>query len=244
MFVMKKTQVILFDFGGTLDSDGIDWFTRIYLNAAGQIGPINREAFDKCAKHAADGIAELDDTPQLNIDQTARRICEHIYVEMNQDNGFGSDWHEKVSKWNPHETAEEFITQAHVCLKRNLDVLHQLSHTFRLGCISNNWGNTAGWCRQFQLDRYFETIIDSTVVGAVKPDKTIFQAALNELQVSPDKCVYVGDKYDYDVLGAHAVGMTPVWLINDNGDSFDADNLSITPLRIKQLPDLITMNWQ
>jgi len=229
-----KIKAILFDFGGTLDSDGIDWFTRIYKIVTRLSGPIDKDEFQKLIRQAADEITQMEDSSTLPLEGMASRICRHTHTIMSQTD------HQIIS-WNPEEVVQEFLAETIPVLKRNLPCLEKLHKKFRLGCISNNWGNTAGWCQEFQFDRYFETMIDSTVVGYSKPDQHIFQAALNELQLPPEACVYVGDYYTSDIQGAAAAGLTPVWITN--GVTPLPPDVPVNLLRIKQLPDLLNMTW-
>lgn len=49
-------------------------------------------------------------------------------------------------------------------------------------------------------------------VGFRKPRPEIFRCALSLLGVVAAEVLHVGDRVDADVLGALAVGMTPVWV--------------------------------
>ena len=49
-------------------------------------------------------------------------------------------------------------------------------------------------------------------VGLSKPDPRIFEHALSGLGSRPGQTWFVGDHPEKDVLGAAAVGMTPVWM--------------------------------
>jgi putative hydrolase of the HAD superfamily len=53
-------------------------------------------------------------------------------------------------------------------------------------------------------------VIDSAVVGIEKPDPRIFQLALDAIEVPPERCLYVGDSFHFDVEGARAAGLVPV----------------------------------
>jgi putative hydrolase of the HAD superfamily len=53
-------------------------------------------------------------------------------------------------------------------------------------------------------------VIDSTVVGAAKPDPRIFHVALARAGVDPTATVHVGDTLAGDVAGARAAGITPI----------------------------------
>ena len=53
-------------------------------------------------------------------------------------------------------------------------------------------------------------VVDSMVVGAAKPDRRIFEAALARANVTPGEAVHVGDTLANDVAGARAAGITPI----------------------------------
>jgi putative hydrolase of the HAD superfamily len=65
-------------------------------------------------------------------------------------------------------------------------------------------------------------ILDSSVVGVSKPDPAIFHRALDELGVSPERTIHVGDTPAADVAGARAAGIRPV-LIDPYDLHADAD---------------------
>jgi len=68
--------------------------------------------------------------------------------------------------------------------------------------------NILSACR---LDSYFDATIISGELGIEKPDRRIFQAALDELRVKPGKALMVGNRLDTDIVGANSVGMKSVW---------------------------------
>jgi HAD superfamily hydrolase (TIGR01509 family) len=106
---------------------------------------------------------------------------------------------------------------------------------YRLGIISNADGQIAGAMEKLQLAQYFDHMIDSALVGVEKPDQRIFAMALEKLQLPGKACLYVGDHYDNDVLGARNAGLVPVLL-----DPFDVvieDDVE----RIRQLSDLLRL---
>ena len=108
-----------------------------------------------------------------------------------------------------------------------------LKMKYRLGIISNADGKVADVLNGIGLDHYFECIIDSHHVGVEKPDPKIFRAALDVLALEPANCLYVGDNYDRDIIGARSVGMEAVLL--DPYDIVVEDDV----VKIKELVDLI-----
>lgn len=59
---------------------------------------------------------------------------------------------------------------------------------------------------------WFDCIVTPEIAGAAKPGAAIFQYACTQMTVSPDECVYVGDRLETDALAAQAAGLTGIWL--------------------------------
>jgi HAD superfamily hydrolase (TIGR01549 family) len=83
----------------------------------------------------------------------------------------------------------------------------------RLGVVSNTYGSGAVIRQQLAEHGslpYFGATIFSSEAGVRKPHPAIFRAALEELRVSPEEAVFVGDSLIADVWGAQALGMRAV----------------------------------
>ena len=63
-----------------------------------------------------------------------------------------------------------------------------------------------------EIEAHFEFVLISESVGIWKPDPGIFEMALELGSATAEESVYVGDSPVADVPGAHAVGMTAVWI--------------------------------
>jgi putative hydrolase of the HAD superfamily len=61
------------------------------------------------------------------------------------------------------------------------------------------------------LDKIFDTIIISEEVNAWKPDPLIFEIALQELNISPEESLYVGDSLKNDIFGCQQLGIRGIW---------------------------------
>ncbi len=106
---------------------------------------------------------------------------------------------------------------------------------YPLGLISNSDGSIAGSMKKLGLSHFFDCIIDSHVVGVEKPDPRIFQIALAQIGLPAAQCVYIGDNYDRDVIGARQAGLTPI-LLDPFGVVSETD-----VLKLKQLSELVEM---
>ncbi|QMV44580.1 HAD family hydrolase [Cohnella cholangitidis] len=63
---------------------------------------------------------------------------------------------------------------------------------------------------------YFDSIVISGNFGEGKPSPKLFAHAMEQIGISPEEGIMVGDKLTTDILGANRVGMTSVW-INRHG---------------------------
>ena len=61
------------------------------------------------------------------------------------------------------------------------------------------------------LSPLFDTILISDAEGTSKPQRQIFERAVERLNVNVAHAVFVGDHPDVDVAGARAAGMRAVW---------------------------------
>ena len=59
----------------------------------------------------------------------------------------------------------------------------------------------------------FEFIITSSNYIFRKPNKRIFDLALEKARLEPDEVWYIGDQYECDVKGALNAGLLPIWYI-------------------------------
>ncbi len=59
----------------------------------------------------------------------------------------------------------------------------------------------------------FEFIITSSNYIFRKPNKRIFDLALEKAGLEPDEVWYIGDQYECDVKGALYAGLLPIWYI-------------------------------
>lgn len=78
--------------------------------------------------------------------------------------------------------------------------------------ISNADGTVETLLERAGLLPYLEFVIDSGRVGVEKPDRRIFEMALEKAGVRAEDSWYVGDIYPVDVVGARAAGLKPVLL--------------------------------
>jgi putative hydrolase of the HAD superfamily len=79
-----------------------------------------------------------------------------------------------------------------------------------LGVISNWDASAKPILQECGLLDYFDPCIISSEVGVSKPSEAIFTLAIEQAHVDASRCLYVGDNYYDDVVGAAKVGMDAV----------------------------------
>ncbi len=83
---------------------------------------------------------------------------------------------------------------------------------YHLGIIANQVAGTAQRLDAWGLLKYFDVVAASAELGVAKPDKLIFEKALEMAGCQPHNAVMVGDRLDNDIFPAKALGMRTVWM--------------------------------
>ncbi|HEV2011746.1 MAG TPA: HAD family hydrolase [Candidatus Limnocylindria bacterium] len=60
------------------------------------------------------------------------------------------------------------------------------------------------------LDRFFPVVVVSADIGTGKPDPEIFRIALDQLGVTREEAVVVGDSHERDIVGAFSAGIASI----------------------------------
>ena len=224
MKTITDIENIIFDFGGTLDGNGIHWRDRFFYLIKKQIPALTWEQFEYADHRSiADFVAD-----ERTKSRTLRESAETILSGINH--------YLPIGIIDLALTTEQFCQPAEEFLKRNRDFLEKLASSYRLGVISNNFGNTQGWCDEYELTPLLDTVIDSTVVGIEKPDPKIFYLALDEMGISSKNSVYVGDTFSDDVVGSNQAGMFSAWLVGTEDKA--CPNPSLVDIFLSQLDTL------
>ena len=104
-----------------------------------------------------------------------------------------------------------------------VETIEQLAATdLHVGVISDV--DTAEGLRileTFGVRETFDSITTSEMVGRTKPDRRMFETALDAANVTANEAVMVGDRYDHDIAGSSAVGMTAVAYGAEDGPETD-----------------------
>jgi putative hydrolase of the HAD superfamily len=193
-------SAVLFDFGGTLDADGLTWKERFHRLFEAEGVAVEPARFDAVFYAADDAlVGAVPET--FPLEETVSRVADGVAMGLRPDDAkLGS------------RVAARFLADARKCFASNAPILERLAHRYRLGVVSNFYGNLSTVCDNAQVRRYFGVIVDSARVGLSKPDPRIFMKALDALGIEPVRAVMVGDSLARDMAGARAAGMPHIWL--------------------------------
>ena len=211
-------RAILFDFGGTLDypRHWLDRFLAHYQAAGFQLGRGELDlAFD-----AATRIAYRS-TTQLREYRLGELIPYLVGLQLAflRDHNRTSSTRSDIDLDNPavlrdltDRVSASFIEESQAGLAHSRAVLATLADRFRLGVVSNFYGNLDYILREAGFDGIVSTIADSGLLQIYKPDLRIYEAALSAMGIDAREALMVGDSLDKDCAPARRLGMRTAWL--------------------------------
>lgn len=98
-----------------------------------------------------------------------------------------------------------------------LPAVERAGRDYRLALATNGPGDVQrAKLRASGLDRFFPIVIVSADIGSGKPDPAIFRSALDQLGVTPEEAVVVGDSHERDIVGADNAGIASI-LVDRSG---------------------------
>ncbi|MFT9057034.1 MAG: HAD-IA family hydrolase [Ethanoligenens sp.] len=90
-------------------------------------------------------------------------------------------------------------------------VIPALSEKYKLGIVSDAWPSLIEVYEHAGLKKYFSTIIISSVLGTQKPDRRMYETALEHLGVGPQETIFIDDS-SKNCEGAKKIGIKPYLL--------------------------------
>ena len=203
----ERLRAVLFDVDFTLCRPGPELSPERYARIAARHGVELDVSEYEAAREAA--VLNIKRHPEfLHDDAIWHRFTEEIFVGMGGPEAIASECATEIERgW---EVSENFELYEDV-----LPVLDELrGYELKLGLVSNGIRDLHEFVAHHRLD--VDAIVDSRTHGRVKPHPTIFQAALERLDVRAEESVMVGDSLEEDVEGARALGMRAILVDRDD----------------------------
>lgn len=210
MFELEKVKGILFDYGGTIDSNGMHWAEVIWMAYEIYKVPVTKEVFRDAYVF---GERTLGKNPIIRSYHTfLNMLCTKcdIQIQWLIDNLYLNS--KDISMDLPAQLGEWCYNYARQSIDTARPILEKLARKYPFVLVSNFYGNIETVLKDFELDHLFPEIIESAVVGVRKPDPTIFRLGIDAIKLPEANCVVIGDSYDKDIVPALAVGCQAIWI--------------------------------
>ncbi|HEL9629558.1 TPA: HAD family hydrolase [Streptococcus suis] len=159
---------------------------------------------DKCVKK----LESLD--IEVSSDSYKKKMAEYAHQSLDP---IRATWH----YFAPTEPRPLWTNERIKLYSEAREVLEALSKHYRLGIVANQSSSVRVLLKEWGIESYFQLLILSEEVGLSKPDATIFTLALQKANIPADRVVYVGDRYDNDILPAKSLGMWTVRILTGFG---------------------------
>ena len=102
--------------------------------------------------------------------------------------------------------------------QRLWDLLLELKKYYKLAILNNGTALTfSQFDKKLNFDKYFDLFISSAKEGVKKPDSEIYETAAKQLNIAPQKCLFMDDSQE-NIEGAKRAGMqTILWSNEEDG---------------------------
>lgn len=224
---------IIFDYGGTIDSHGDHWSEIIWDGYRGVGIGVGKEEFRQAYVYAERELARVRHIRPEHTFLDLLTIKMRIELRWLAENGAIA-----FSQVEPaaQEIASYCYSRARESVEDARRTLDALYGRYRMVLVSNFYGNIESVLKDFDLLKYFESIVESAVVGVRKPDPGIFRLGVEALRLEPQEVLVVGDSLRKDILPAESIGCKTAWL---KGKGWTAEEDAAThPSQIKSLDEV------
>ncbi len=224
----SRVDAVLFDAGGTLVHLDFDF--------------IAKKARESGAHTSPEALVRAEGASRAAIDRAAR----------SRGSLEGTDADRRLGYFETLLCAAGVDAGAAERIAREIDAAHRDDNLWRIplpgaaetlaalqarglrtAVVSNADGRIEGTLARAGLTAHLDLVVDSHLEGVEKPDPEIFHRGLARLEVAAEHCVYVGDIYSIDAVGARAAGVAPV--IIDRAGTYG----SLDCVKIEALPELL-----
>jgi putative hydrolase of the HAD superfamily len=198
-----EPKALIFDFGGTLDTNGTHWSEKFWdvYSAAGV--KCSKSEYEKAYVEAERKILSNGLYKMPLKDMLKTSLVNQLNYLYPKGNG-------RVKSLSGQMTELLYFDVLNT-IKEVRTVLGSLKKDYKLGLVSNFYGNLSEVCDSLGLTM-FDVMIDSEVVKIRKPNPEIFSLAVKELNLKPNECIVIGDSYDNDIEPAKLIGCRTIWL--------------------------------
>lgn len=228
----SAVQTLLFDYGGTLDTNGRHW-SHVLWEAYRTVGfPVSEEAFREAyvygerylGSHPV--ILPEDDfhTVLLKKVRLEIEVC-HVLLSEEERETYVT----KIATW-----CNDYVLSN---MEQTQRILGALQRRYRLGLVSNFYGNLPAVLHAYGLTSYFPVVVESAAVGIRKPDEAIYALGLERTDSKATETIIIGDSFGKDILPARRLGCKSVWFKGETW-KLEQNDMSVPDAIITDLGEL------
>ncbi|MDR3142921.1 MAG: HAD family hydrolase [Tannerellaceae bacterium] len=222
MLNLEKIKGIIFDYGGTIDSNGTHWAEVILMAYEALHIPVSKDVFREAYVHAERTLAKNRIIqPNHNFWHVVRLKAE-TQIQWLIDNNCLPAADAGVTKYTTG-IADWCYAYAQMAVSIALPIIRKLSEKYPLVLVSNFYGNMEAVLKDFHLATLFNAVVESSVAGVRKPDPEIFRLGVKALGFAAGEIAVIGDSYDKDVVPAGAIGCRTIWLKRAGWNEYKGD---------------------
>ena len=237
---------LLFDYGGTLDSDARHWnyvlrdgFSQAALSHPA-LSQLDTDIWRAAYVHGERTLAQQPII--LPEDDFATLLYKKVTLEMEYLCTQGGFHFSAEERENIVDIVATYCdTQASHTTLRARKVLDTLVHRgYDVVLVTNFYGNIRAVLQGYGLLDLFPRIVESATAGVRKPDPAIWQLGIELAQRAPEDCISIGDAFSKDIAPAHALGCKTIWFRGEEWTPKSVDE-SIPTHIIEDLSELLTL---
>ena len=211
MNTLKDIKGIIFDYGGTIDTNSRHWAEVLWENYVEHQVPVTKEAFREAYVFGERSLAKFPfirpdhdfyDVLAIKTKLQMEYLAEKRHLPMDEIQL-------RNYALNVAKSCYEYVLGI---LSATRPVVEELAKKYKLVLVSNFYGNIQTILNDFNLMSYFADIIESSVVGVRKPDPAIYQLGVDAMGYNADQVLVVGDSFSKDMVPAKKVGCKAIWL--------------------------------
>ena len=247
-------QAIIFDYGGTIDTNSVHW-SEVLWEGYQQVGiPVEKDEFRASYVYAERALAKHPYIlPEHNFLDLLTIKCDLETKDL-ADRGAWAVTEETERRTKSDAVARYCYDYVLRVLEVSRPIIAQLTEQYPLVLVSNFYGNIETILADFRLT-YFQRIVESAVVGVRKPDPQIYQLGIEALREVTGKTanelpardiLVVGDSYAKDIVPATQLGCQTVWVKGIGWGHEEVEETVPTHIigSIAQLPELLQQKKQ
>ncbi len=226
---LNDIKGLIFDYGGTIDTNSRHWSEVLWEKYVEEHVPIGKDTFYEAYVYGERSLAKSRIVlPHHNFLDVLRFKVKYEMEYLAEQGKLPSDV--QLLQGYVQDIANSCYQYVLDTLRTTLPIVKNLGEKYKMVLVSNFYGNLKTILEEFRLLPLFSDVIESSVVGVRKPDPAIFRLGVEAMGYRQENILVVGDSFSKDIVPAHEVGCRTAWL---RGEGWVKDVID------ESIPDII-----